>query len=73
MALDPAGTQNFRVGADRYFPEIKKAGAWKTGILRAPAFFEQISPRVAIGRTADDFHNLPAVKLDLANFITHVF
>src|SRR5262245_56112251 len=32
VALDMAWTDNFRVGADRDFPEIKQAGPRETGI-----------------------------------------
>src|SRR6266545_2708204 len=55
---------NFWVCPNRHFPEIEKAWTGKAGILRALALFQQIAPRVTVGRAATHFANLPALQFD---------
>src|SRR6266545_270628 len=64
MLFNAAWTHDFRVGADRHFPEIEQARTRETWILRALALFQQSAPRITVGRAADHFNNLPAVQLD---------
>src|SRR3989304_8768161 len=65
MFFDAARTENLRIRADSDLPEVEKPGAGEAGILRTPALFEEIAPRVATCRATQDLDDLPALRFDL--------
>src|SRR5262245_58603697 len=64
MEFNMTRPEDFRIGTDGNFPEIKQSGSRKTGILRALALFQQIAPSIAVSCATPDLDNLSSLQLD---------
>src|SRR5262249_16517182 len=64
MEFDMTRPEDFGIGADSDFPEIKQSWSRKTGILGAFALLQQIEPGITVSSTAFDLDNLPPLQLD---------
>src|SRR5678815_5935889 len=63
MFLDLARPHDFRIGANRNFPEVEQARSRKTGVLRCTSLIQQAAPGISVTCAAGNFYDLSSFQL----------